>query len=258
MCRLEPRASLSTTSPVRRTDLIWLPFWLASTKPAASRRRLISRRGWGLSRPNLDLDQADLRRPGCLRRFEVEFNRFLEIGKSLFLGLPLAGDIEFEALGDITRPLAPNANRKQSLHDLIFSQARVLRTAARVRWGRTKFPHYNGSSAGVQHASRRDPTGILDGRSVPEGNFGTPGPKSKFSMWAVNRSQSPERAPVLSSGGKLRNDLRSVAPRHWAYLIIPKRIDHVARNRLLNVVQHSVSLRLGRPCLAGVRPCINE
>jgi hypothetical protein len=44
----------------------------------------------------------------------------------------LAGDVEFEALGDIPFPLAPNGSRKWSLHDLIVSQARVLRTAARV------------------------------------------------------------------------------------------------------------------------------
>src|SRR5664280_117624 len=124
--------AVSTNSPERRTNLTWLPFWLVSTKPAASRRRLTSRKGWGLSRPNLDLDQADLRRPCCLRRFEVQFNRFLEIVKSLFLGVALAGDVEFEALGDIPPPLAPNGSRKWSLHELIVSKARALRTAARV------------------------------------------------------------------------------------------------------------------------------
>ena len=67
-----------------------------------------------------------------MRRFEVQFNRFLEIGKGLFLGLALAGNVEFEALGDIPPPLAPNGSRKWSLHDLIVSRARVLRTAARV------------------------------------------------------------------------------------------------------------------------------
>ena len=34
----------------------------------------------GLNRPNLYLDRADLRRSCCLRRFEVQFNRFLEVG----------------------------------------------------------------------------------------------------------------------------------------------------------------------------------
>ena len=56
-----------------------------------------------------------------MRRFEVQFNRFLEVGKSLFLGFALAGDVEFEALGDIPLPFAPNGSRKRSLHDLIVS-----------------------------------------------------------------------------------------------------------------------------------------
>ena len=43
----------------------------------------------GLSRPNLDLDHPDLRRTRCLRRFEVQFNRLLEVGKSLILGAAL-------------------------------------------------------------------------------------------------------------------------------------------------------------------------
>src|SRR5208283_2211776 len=105
--------AVSTTSPERRTNLTWLPFWLASTKPAASRRRLISRKDWGLSRPNLGLDHADLRRPRCPRRFEMQLNRFLEIGKGLLLGLALASDVEFQALGDIPPPLAPDGCRKR-------------------------------------------------------------------------------------------------------------------------------------------------
>lgn len=60
-------------------------------------------------------------------RFEVQFHRFLEVGKGLFLGVPLAGDVEFEALGDIPPPLAPNGSRKWSLHDLIVPQPRGLR-----------------------------------------------------------------------------------------------------------------------------------
>src|ERR1035441_5883917 len=81
--------AVSTTFPASRTNLTWLPFWLVSTKPPASSRRLISRKDWGLSRPNLDLDHANSRRPRCLRRFEVQFQRFLQIGKSLFLGFAL-------------------------------------------------------------------------------------------------------------------------------------------------------------------------
>ena len=68
-----------------------------------------------------------------MRRFEVQFNRFLEIDKSLFLGVALAGDVKFETLGDIPPPLAPDGSRKWSLHDLIVSQARALRTAVLVQ-----------------------------------------------------------------------------------------------------------------------------
>src|SRR5208283_1891153 len=96
--------AVSTTSPERRTNLTWLPFWLAWTKPTASSRRLISRKDWGLSRPNLDLDHADIGRTCCLRRLKVQFQRFPQVGKSLFLGLALAGDVEFQALGDIPLP----------------------------------------------------------------------------------------------------------------------------------------------------------
>jgi hypothetical protein len=126
--------AVSTPSAERRTNLTWLPFWLASTNPAASRRRLISRKGWGLSRPNLDLNNADLRQPCCLRRLEVQFNRFLEVGKSLFLSLALARDIEFQALGHIPVTFSPNGSGKRSHHVHIVSQARLLgATAQRPR-----------------------------------------------------------------------------------------------------------------------------
>src|ERR1017187_870027 len=123
----------------RRTNLTWLPFWLASMKPAASSRRFTSRKGSGLSRPNLNLDHTDCGRPGCLRRFEVQFNRFLQVGKSLFFGLALAGDVEFQALGDVPLPLTPNGRDEWSLHDLIVSQAMVFSTVVAVRAPRGVF-----------------------------------------------------------------------------------------------------------------------
>ena len=55
-----------------------------------------------------------------MRRFEVQFNRFLEVGKSLFLGLALAGDIDLQAQGDIPTPLASNGSGKRSLHASLF------------------------------------------------------------------------------------------------------------------------------------------
>jgi len=125
--------AVSTTFPERRTNLTWLPFWLASTKPAASSRRLISRQGCGLSRPNLDLDHTHFRRPRWLGRFEMQFKRFPQVGKGFFLGLALAGDIDLQALGDVPLPLTPNGRGEWSLHDLIVSQARTLCAAVRVR-----------------------------------------------------------------------------------------------------------------------------
>src|ERR1035441_9655306 len=94
----------------------------------------------------------------------------------------------------------------------------------------------------------------------PEDDFRPGTPESQPFPSAPSAGHNRPRGPPLypSSGGKLGNDLRPVAPRHRAYLIIPKRIDHVARNRLLNVIQHSVRLRLRRPGLTGVRPCVNE
>ena len=44
-----------------------------------------------------------------MRRFEVQFQRFLQVGESLFFGFALAGDIDFQALGDVPFPLAPNS-----------------------------------------------------------------------------------------------------------------------------------------------------
>ena len=63
----------------------------------------------------------------------MQFNRLLEVGKGFFLGLALAGDVEFQALGDVPFPLTPNSSREWSLHDLIFSQARLLRTVLPFR-----------------------------------------------------------------------------------------------------------------------------
>jgi hypothetical protein len=36
----------------------------------------------------------------------------------------LAGNVEFQALGDVPRPLAPHRRREWPLHDFIISQAR--------------------------------------------------------------------------------------------------------------------------------------
>ena len=61
-----------------------------------------------------------------MRWFEVEFQSFLQVREGLFLGFPLAGNVEFQALGDVPRPLAPDRRCEWSLHDFIVSQARGL------------------------------------------------------------------------------------------------------------------------------------
>ena len=74
-----------------------------------------------LSRRNLNLDRANHRRTRGLRRFEVQFQRFLQVGESLSFGFALASDIDFQALGDVPLPLAPNGRGEWSLHDHILS-----------------------------------------------------------------------------------------------------------------------------------------
>ena len=71
--------AVSTATSERRTNLTWLPFWVVSTNPTDSRRRLTSRNGNALSRPNLDLYGANFRRPRSLRRLEVEFQGLFQI-----------------------------------------------------------------------------------------------------------------------------------------------------------------------------------
>lgn len=121
--------AVSTTSPARRTNLTWLPFWLASTNPAASRRRLISRKGCGLSRPNLDLDHADSGLSCRSRRLEVQFQRLFQVRQGLFFGFTLAGHIDLQALGDEPLPLTPNGCSERTRHAHILSQTPGVRLA---------------------------------------------------------------------------------------------------------------------------------
>jgi hypothetical protein len=113
---------MSVAAPTWRTNLTWLPFCVVSTKPAASRRRLTSRNGRGLSRPNLDLDCSDLGWPSRVRRLEVELQRFFQIGERFFFGFALAGNIDFKALRDIPVAFAPNRCREWTFHKVILAQ----------------------------------------------------------------------------------------------------------------------------------------
>jgi hypothetical protein len=60
-------------------------------------------------------------RPGCLRRFEVKFQGFRQIGEGFLFRLTLAGDIDLQTLGDEPLPLTPNRRREWSLHEPILS-----------------------------------------------------------------------------------------------------------------------------------------
>src|SRR5258708_558195 len=108
-------------------------FWLVSTNPAASSRRLTSRKGCGLSRPNLNLDHANLWRTGGLRRLEVQLECFLQVVESFFFTLTLAGDIHFETLRDIPLSFAPDCCSERSLHDNILSQETCASPLARAK-----------------------------------------------------------------------------------------------------------------------------
>jgi hypothetical protein len=58
---------------------------------------------------DLDLDGPDLGSRRRLRRFEVEREGLLEVCQCFFLATALAGDVDFQALGDHPAVLAPEA-----------------------------------------------------------------------------------------------------------------------------------------------------
>jgi len=106
-------------------ELDMAPFLACFDETAASSRRLISLKGSGLSRANLDLDRPDLRHSRSVRGLEVEFPRFLQIGQRLLFALTLAGNVEFQALRDVPIAFPPNGRSKGSLHDFYsFTRAR--------------------------------------------------------------------------------------------------------------------------------------
>ena len=62
-------------------------------------------------------DRSNPARARRLRRFEVKFERFLQVCEGLFFALALAGDIDLKALRDVPRPLRPDGRSKWPLHD---------------------------------------------------------------------------------------------------------------------------------------------
>lgn len=113
--------AVSTAASERRTNLTWLPFWVVSTNPTDSSRRLTSRNGNGLSRPNLNLYGANFRRARSLRRLEVEFQRLFQIGQRFLFGFALTRYINFEALRNVPISFAPNRCGKWTDHGCILA-----------------------------------------------------------------------------------------------------------------------------------------
>ena len=54
-------------------------------------------------------------------RLEVKLQGFLQVGKSLFFALTLAGYVDFEALRDIPIPFAPDGCGERPLHETILA-----------------------------------------------------------------------------------------------------------------------------------------
>src|SRR5271157_4630013 len=78
------------------------------------------------SAPRADAHGSNKWRPaGCsrsLRRFKVQFQCLLQVSQRFFLGFPLAGNIDFEALRDVPVSFPPNRCRKRTFHDAILAQ----------------------------------------------------------------------------------------------------------------------------------------
>jgi hypothetical protein len=92
-------------------------------KAADSRRRLISRKPSGLSRPNLYLNLTHGWRVSGNWRFEVQFQGLPQVLESFFFGSALAGNVDVQALGNKPVPLAPDSSRKRTLHETILAQS---------------------------------------------------------------------------------------------------------------------------------------
>ena len=108
--------TVSTTSSLGRTNLTWLPFWPCSVNPAASRRRLISRKGSGLRRPNFDLYGPDCGRARCAWFLEMQFERLTQIRECLFFRFTLTRHVYLKALRDVPFCFTPDGCRKLAIH----------------------------------------------------------------------------------------------------------------------------------------------
>jgi len=52
-----------------------------------------------------------------VRWFEVELERFLQVGQRFFFGFALACYVDFQALGDVPLPLTPSGRGEWPFHE---------------------------------------------------------------------------------------------------------------------------------------------
>ena len=124
--------AVSVRPCVTRANFTWLPYWPTSWKPADSRRRLISRRPSGLSRPNLYLNVADSGRVACNRWLEMKFESLAQIGERFFFGFALTGEIQIQARRDEPVSFTPDRCGERAPHRLILPQAAALRMGIHI------------------------------------------------------------------------------------------------------------------------------
>ena len=53
----------------------------------------------------------------------MEFEGFAQVGEGFFFGLALAGDVDFEALGDVPVSFTPNGRGEGALHRFRITEA---------------------------------------------------------------------------------------------------------------------------------------
>ena len=102
-------------SKEERTNLTWLPSWLTSAKPAASKRRRTSRYGNGLS-GKLNLHRLEHRQFRRERRLKMQVQRFAQVRERFRFRLALAGNIYFKALRHIPAFFLCEIRRQSFLH----------------------------------------------------------------------------------------------------------------------------------------------
>jgi hypothetical protein len=61
-----------------------------------------------------------------MRRLEVDIEGFAQVGESFFFGLALAGNVDFQALGDVPISFTPDGRGEGALHALRIAESAVI------------------------------------------------------------------------------------------------------------------------------------